>query len=142
MEGNSSSSELSMGPITAASCLLSLISSVRMCITYEFSRYVPSPDTYVQDTLSSSTVVLIAVLALGERTGYSTVTRRQSGVGAPHSGCPGCFSPSAHYYHAVSWQARISQGVMQGLNTITGIKFNILAKRPLWVWWFMSHVAR
>jgi hypothetical protein len=52
------------------------------------------------------------------------------------------FSPSAHYFHAVSWQARVSQGVMQGLGTVTGLKFAILARRPFLVWWFMSHVAK
>lgn len=31
---------------------------------------------------------------------------------------------------------------MQGLHTVTGLKFNHLSHRPFFVWWFMIHITR
>lgn len=39
-------------------------------------------------------------------------------------------------------QAAVARRVMQGLHTVTGQQENVLSRRPFFVWWFMSQVAR
>ncbi|KZW00891.1 hypothetical protein EXIGLDRAFT_603573 [Exidia glandulosa HHB12029] len=50
-----------------------------------------------------------------------------------------------HRKKAEEWlthQAAVARRVMQGLHTVTGQQDNVLARRPYYVWWFMSQVAR
>ncbi|KAH8113570.1 hypothetical protein DFH11DRAFT_1510242 [Phellopilus nigrolimitatus] len=52
---------------------------------------------------------------------------------------------SVHRRKAEEWlthQATLSSRVMKGLQTVTGMPGNVLAKRPFFVFWFMGHISR
>ena len=43
---------------------------------------------------------------------------------------------------AVRHQADVAKRILQGLHTITGIKNNLVARRPFFIFWFMGQMSR
>ncbi|KAG6836141.1 hypothetical protein H0H93_010974 [Arthromyces matolae] len=99
------------------------IFNTRMCISYEFQRYIP---------LVSANVNGLFHRRKAEEWRKELLS----------SEIYGSFENVALSLWIVTHQATVAERFMSGLHTITGNSKNILARRPFYVFWFMGQISR
>ena len=116
-----------------------VLSSTRMCISYEFRRYIPLVTAYVYILLFEHESIHLTLLYVEASTDCSIAIKPKNGV----SPILILFVlPLTLYVFLVTHQASVAQRFMFGLHTITGNSTNLLARRPFFVFWFMGQIHR
>ena len=114
-------------------------SSTRMCISYEFQRYIPLVTAYVFILLFEHESIHLTLFYVGASADCSIAIKPKNGVS---SSLVLLVPPLRLYFFLVTHQASVAQRFMLGLHTITGNSTNLLARRPFFVFWFMGQIHR
>ena len=116
-----------------------VLSSTRMCISYEFQRYIPLVTAYVFVLLFEHESIHLTLSYVGASADCSIATKPKNGVSLSFV----LFVlPLTLYIFLVTHQASVAQRFMFGLHTVTGNSTNLLARRPFFVFWFMGQIHR
>ena len=118
---------------------LTMSSSTRMCISYEFQRYIPLVTAYVFIFIFEHKSIHLTLSYIGASADCSIAIKPKNGVSPSFV----LFVlPLTLYFFLVTHQASVAQRFMFGLHTITGNSTNLLARRPFFVFWFMGQIHR
>ncbi|KAG6831995.1 hypothetical protein H0H92_006030 [Tricholoma furcatifolium] len=96
------------------------IFNTRMCISYEFQRFIPLATANVNGLFH----------------------RRKAEEWRREHFIPMMTKIDHNFFAVVTHQATVAERFMTGLHTITGNSKNILARRPFYVFWFMGQISR
>ena len=138
LESTFSSAFYALYKLTLNQNLTIAFSSTRMCISYEFQRYIPLVTAYVFILLFEHESIHPTLFNVGASADCSIAIKPKNGV-SPNLAL---FVLPLTLYFLVTHQASVAKRFMFGLHTITGNSTNLLARRPFFVFWFMGQIHR